>query len=156
MIRSISLTASRLAVAGLSLFLAWSCAAEDTNGVGTHKNMKNSRVDHALTELHDQFMRHKESDRDAGQFESTNKQLHIVDGYVVVDAVAADDIAELEEDLRLLGATHLSTYGGLVSCLLPIRNIIELAALDSLKFARPAYAITRPDTDQAVPLSGEL
>lgn len=62
---------------------------------------------------------------------------------VVVDAVASGDPAALLADLKKLGLLQASTYGSVVSGLLPIKAINEVARLKSLQFARPAYAMTR-------------
>jgi len=130
----------KLALIVLSACITVACAASaDAKEKGV--------VDHVLIELHDQFRLHKESSQDSGPFKTANSMLRIVDESVLIDVVAADSTAALENDLRLLGATHVSSYGRIVSCFFPIERITELAVLDSLKFARPAYAATRPVTN---------
>lgn len=72
---------------------------------------------------------------------------------VVVDAVASGDPAALLADLKKLGLQQASTYGSVVSGLLPIKAIDKVAQLNSLQFARPAYAIKNVGltTSQGVP-----
>ena len=64
----------------------------------------------------------------------------MIDDYVVIDAVAASDANALRTDLEVLGLQQAATFGLMVSGRLPISAIRAMAALDSLKFARPAYA----------------
>lgn len=62
---------------------------------------------------------------------------------VTIDAVAAGDARHLQADLAALGIQRASRYGPVVSGLLPVSAIGDLAALESLRFARPAQAFTR-------------
>jgi Subtilase family len=62
---------------------------------------------------------------------------------VAVDAVASGDVRALQADLEALGMPEAVAAGRLVSGQLPIAAIADMAALASLQFARPAYAITR-------------
>ncbi len=75
-------------------------------------------------------------------FMPRNPLLRVVDGYVVIDAVAAHDIGSLRADLERLGLKKAVTFGSMISGLLPVTAIDDLAALENLKFARPAYAKT--------------
>lgn len=72
---------------------------------------------------------------------------------VLVDAVASGDPTALLADLKKLGLLQASTHGSVVSGLLPIKAINEVARLKSLQFVRPAYAMTRVGltTSQADP-----
>ena len=135
---------ARSALAVLSLLFVYSCAASDGQPIEFAEVKQNSKVDHALVELHEQFTTYKKTHKDSEHFESTNPQLRIADGRVLIDAIAADSAAALESELRALGAKHLSSYGRVVSGFFPITGIARLADLTSLNFARPAYATTRP------------
>ncbi len=75
-------------------------------------------------------------------FKSSNRLLRIVDERVVIDAVAAGDAHTLKTELEALGLQKGSAFGSMVSGWLPIAAVDKLAALKSLKFARPAYATT--------------
>lgn len=76
-------------------------------------------------------------------FQSSNRSLSIMEGsLVIIDAVAAKDPNTLLADLQGLGMKNTSSLGSMVSGLLPIESIDELANLNSLKFAQPATART--------------
>ena len=132
------------ALAILSILLTCSCAVGDSQTVAPVKPTKTEKVDQVLIELHDQFIRHKESGEDSERFEGTYPQVRIVNERVLVDAIAAKGTVELENELRRLGATNLSSYGRIVSCYLPIASIAQLAAIDNLQFARASRPTTRP------------
>lgn len=132
------------ALALLAILLTCSCAAGDSQAVGPDKPVKTGKVDHALIELHDQFSQYKEAGGDSEHFEVTNPQVRIVNDSVLVDAVATEGTVALQNDLRRLGATHLSSYGRIVSCYLPIASIEQLADIDSLQFVRAARPTTHP------------
>lgn len=80
---------------------------------------------------------------DPRTFQPKNSLLPVYDGRVLIDAVAASDARTLLTDLEGLGLQNGSTYGRVVSGLLPIESIDEMASLTSLQFARPAYRRTR-------------
>ena len=132
------------ALAALSIFIVSSCVANDIESIASADAKANGKVDVALIELHGQFIEHTETNQATEQFAPTNPQLRIVDGQVLIDVVASENTAALEIELRALGATHLSSYGRIISCFFPISGIESLAGLDGLKFARPAYSTTRP------------
>lgn len=67
--------------------------------------------------------------------------LQVYDRKVVIDAVASTDVNVLLSDLQGLGLEKGSTFGSYVSGLVPISALSSIANLDSLKFARPAYAL---------------
>lgn len=67
--------------------------------------------------------------------------LQVYEGKVVIDAVASTDVNVLLSDLEGLGLEKGSTFGSYVSGLVPISALSSIANLDSLKFARPAYAL---------------
>jgi hypothetical protein len=61
---------------------------------------------------------------------------------VVVDLVASGDPEALAADLEALGLHNAAVFGHMVPGRLPIPAIPALENLASLRFARPAYAMT--------------
>ncbi len=76
-----------------------------------------------------------------GPFTSHNPTTPLRDDLVVIDAVA-NDAAALRADLEALGLRDAAHYGPVVSGWLPITAIPQMAALDRLRLARPAVAMT--------------
>ncbi|WRH67205.1 MAG: hypothetical protein RSE13_01760 [Planktothrix sp. GU0601_MAG3] len=58
---------------------------------------------------------------------------------VVIEAIADTDSAQLLSDLKALGLQQPSVFGRVISGVIPIDALDEVAALPSLRFARPAY-----------------
>ncbi len=65
------------------------------------------------------------------------------DGYVVLDAIAANNAGDLAATMRGLGARNVSSMGRTVSGQVPIRQLETLAKSPTLAFARPSLAATR-------------
>ncbi len=114
------------------------------NGAG--KDPAATRVNPALLAIYDEHQAHRRQTVGQGQrapaFKSRNPLARIGDGYVVIDAVAAGDPQALAADLEQLGLKDTALFGRMVSGRLPIAAIPGLKNLTSLKFARPAYAMT--------------
>lgn len=70
----------------------------------------------------------------------SNPLMRVVDDKVLVDVVAAGDSASLEADLRALGMEVTGRFGRIVSGLLPIAALDDVATLASVQFAQPAYS----------------
>jgi hypothetical protein len=68
--------------------------------------------------------------------------VRLVGDRVAIDATAADDVDDLTVELIGLGMVDAVAFGRIVSGHLPISSISKLATLKSLRFARPAAAIT--------------
>jgi hypothetical protein len=66
--------------------------------------------------------------------------VRIVNGAVVVDAVAAGNPTTLRNDLTKLGIPITGQAGRIISCLVPIARLGDLPRLTALRFARPSYA----------------
>jgi hypothetical protein len=66
---------------------------------------------------------------------------------VLIDATAAGEAGTLRADLEALGMKNGVQFGTMVSGQLPVSAIGEMATLDSLRFARPAAAVTQSGTD---------
>ena len=72
-------------------------------------------------------------------FTPKNSLLQVQNGQVVIDAVASGSTDGLLADLQALGLQQATSLGSFVSGLLPIEALNDLAQLNSVKFARPAY-----------------
>jgi hypothetical protein len=99
-----------------------------------------AKLGRQLAGLHQEFLAHLES-RGAGSapaFRPSDRLLRVENGFVLVDAVAAEDAQALADDVRALGGRHVERHRSLVSALVPIRSLDRLAGLQSLQFARPA------------------
>ena len=68
--------------------------------------------------------------------------IRVVEGRVIVDAVASDKVDELKANLVALGMEQVVSAGRIVSGQLPIAQIPAMAALPSLRFARAAMSTT--------------
>jgi hypothetical protein len=88
--------------------------------------------------------------RATGTTPRLNPNLPVVGDRVVVDAVAADRIEDLQADLVALGMREAVSAGRIVSGQLPIENIPALAALPSLQFARAAISATQGGAGRGV------
>jgi len=75
-------------------------------------------------------------------FTSRNPLARIAEGYVVVDTAADGDPQTLAAELEALGLKNASVFGRMVSGRLLLSAIPALEKVSSLRFARPAYAMT--------------
>ena len=64
------------------------------------------------------------------------------DGFVNIDAVAADDVSDLEATVEALGGRNVSSLGRTVSVEMPADRLSDLASSAYLAFARPVLAET--------------
>ncbi len=97
-----------------------------------------------LALLHAQWETHQ-AHSPAEPFEASGS-LPVSNGYVTVDATAAQDVAELRDSLEALGLTGGAQAGVVVSGRLPVASIPEAATLASLRAMRPARAMTHQGT----------
>jgi fimbrial isopeptide formation D2 family protein/uncharacterized repeat protein (TIGR01451 family) len=81
-----------------------------------------------------------EANSPATPFHSGHPLLQSDGSRVIVDAIAKDAVGSLAADLEALGMQIFGTFEQLVSGWLPLGALDELANLDSLLFAKPAYA----------------
>jgi len=65
--------------------------------------------------------------------------LQVIGSSVAIEAVADTDSAQLLSDLKALGLQQSSVFGRVISGVIPIDALDEVAALSSLRFVRPAY-----------------
>ena len=75
----------------------------------------------------------------AKTFRTKNKALRSAKGMVGIDAYA-NDAAALTRSLKALGATKVKARGPLVSAQVPVKALGQIAALTSLRSARPVLA----------------
>ena len=80
---------------------------------------------------------------DQSRFTSRNPLARIAEGYVVIDTAAEGDPKALASDLKRSASTGPAVFGRMVSARLPITAIPALENFSSLRFARPAYAVTQ-------------
>ena len=107
----------------------------------TGKSGMMAKVSPDLAVVYDEYTSYQ-AQGGRGVFTPRNPLMRVIDGQVVVDAIAAADVGALQADLQALGMQGAVTAGRIVSGQLPISAIDALAALASLQFARPAYAST--------------
>ena len=89
---------------------------------------------------HRDFVERRQATGKKDIFKSSSGMARIKDEMVVVDVVAAGDVTELMSQLRAQGMQQSAVYGRMVSGLLPIASLENVAQLPALKLARPAYA----------------
>lgn len=107
-----------------------------------------------LAQLYQEFRAYQRK-RGSAPFGASQPEVPVRGTQVVIDAVAESDAAVLLGELEALGLENGSSYGRLVSGLLPIGEIRRMANLESLRFARPAYSSvsvgsTTSQGDQAI------
>jgi len=134
-----------LALTGLS-------QASNSQHAVRHKNT--SRIGNDLARLYDQTV-HPANRLQPGQrlnmahnggLTAANP-MTVVNGMVVIDAVANGDTNALLADLQQMGLTHVAVSGHVISGAIPIAELDNLAASANLQFARPAAAMTRDEDD---------
>ena len=113
------------------------------------KGDRASKIAPELIALHDEYSAHLAS-KGKNAFRSSNTLLQIVDGRVVIDAVAAGEASALQADLVAFGMQNSVTFGRMVSGQLPISSIPKLTSLSSLNFARPAVGLTQKSRPRTI------
>ena len=112
-------------------------------GIGAGKKSHSKAGQHLLA-LHREYQAYLEQvtqARGPSGFESRNFLAPIAAGYVSIDTAAAGDPEVLAADLEALGLEGGAVFGRMVSGRLPMSAIPLLEALNSLQFARLAYAM---------------
>ena len=117
--------------------LAQSPSAEESL-LASVKNGPLQKLGPWLANLYDEYQRAP----NGATFETRNPVLKVKGGAVAVDLYASDPAA-LEASLGTLGATNVRAQGPLVSALVPVRALGDLAALPSLAFGDAALAVVR-------------
>jgi len=104
-----------------------------------------SKVGPILADLyreHEAYLEQGSLKAQARTFQSKAPLLRTRGDMVVIDAVAAGDPSALKRDLDALGLTDAAVFEHMVSGRLPIAALDEVAGLTSLRFARPAMAMS--------------
>lgn len=120
-----------------------SCAAGNVTTDDVVVDAKPATVDAALVQIHTDFERHRQSASSGEAFRSNVPGIQIVEGRILIDAQAVKSGESLRDDLVEMGASNCSVAGQDVSCQYPIAAIPKLASVNSLKYARPSYVMTR-------------
>ena len=120
--------------------------ASEVLGIGTGEKAR-SKAGHRLLALYSEYQVYlQQADAQArgpSGFRSRNSMAPTFAGYVSIDTAAAGDPKVLAADLEALGLKGAAVFGRMVSGLLPTSAVPALETLASLKFARPASAMTR-------------
>ena len=111
------------------------------------KNGQYAKIGPWLGNLSDEYHEAVGKGVTAKAFKTKNPMLRVSNGYVGIDAYAADAGA-LVRSLNALGATKVSARGPLVSAQVPVKSLGQIAALASLRSARPALAMTNTAVSQ--------
>jgi hypothetical protein len=127
----------------LSILPLGSCAVAQTEPERPGIPAKKERVDAALLNVHAEYLEFLGAARQGEIFTTKQALVTVIEDRVIIDMVASTDTEVLRTHLAELGATNIFVANRMVSCQLPILAIEELRALESLQFARPAYATTR-------------
>jgi len=101
------------------------------------KNGPLAKIGFDLAFLREEFRDHAAL-QTLAPFKPSNPLLHVSNNQVVVDVIAQGGAASIESDLKLLGMQITGKAGSIVSGLLPITSIEAVAALQNVRFARPA------------------
>ena len=100
-----------------------------------------SKMGGGLAQLYHARQMHKASGGKPSRV-SKDPLLPAQNGYVTIDAIAERDAAALLQELKQLGLKNGARAGRVVSGHLPVDTIPNAATLGSLRFARPAAALT--------------
>ncbi|MEE8075132.1 MAG: hypothetical protein V3T60_05860, partial [Candidatus Binatia bacterium] len=111
--------------------------------VASGKRGPMAKVGLELASLHEEYQSYVTLKGGSKGFKPSNRLLPVRANRVVIDAVASGDAGALQADLEALGMQNTAAFGRIVSGQLPIDAIEGMAGLGSLRFARPAYAMTR-------------
>lgn len=98
-----------------------------------------AKVGADLALLYRQYQRHEQQNPQT-PFRAHDPMMPVEDGYVLIDAVAGGSASALRAELERYGLREASSFGRVVSGLLPIMAIDDIARLDNLRSARAALA----------------
>ena len=128
------------------LALALVIFATETNAQGpsqTPQGFKDGPLVKVGTGLAEVYQQYQDAQLSGVAFRANTPAISATSETIVIEAVATNNVAQLQADLESLGLQNPSSAGHMVSGVLPISAIPDVAALDSLRFARPAYYLTR-------------
>ncbi|MDZ7705943.1 MAG: hypothetical protein U5L04_15825 [Trueperaceae bacterium] len=98
-----------------------------------------AKVGADLALLYRQYQRHEQQTPQTA-FRPHDPMIPVENGYVLIDAVADGSASVLRAELERHGLIEASSFGRVVSGLLPIMAIDDIAGLDTLRSARAALA----------------
>ena len=111
--------------------------------LGDAKQGPLAKVGRDLAVVYSEYSAYVQRGQRQRAFTPSNALLAIREGRVSLEAVAAGDVQALRADLAALGMRHMAAVGRIVSGQFPLAALADLAALETLQFARPAYVMTR-------------
>ncbi len=109
------------------------------------RDVRMRRVGTELAALHGKYIAHRATGAQKA-FVPNAGFLSVADDFVVIDAAADGDTAELVAALTELGAVDIVAFKRVVSARLPLASIPDLGDVARLRFARPARSQTRVGT----------
>jgi hypothetical protein len=122
------------------------CTSAGSQTIGSSSEMS-PKISPELFALYHEYSLPREL-KDKEPLSTKGVLVRIIDGYVLIDAVASGDVNTLKADLIAVGLRDGVSFERVVSGQLPISSIPSLAELSSLRFARASAA-----TIQEKPLS---
>ena len=111
--------------------------------LGSAKQGPLAKVGRDLAVVASEYSAYEQRGRRRRAFTPSNALLAVTEGRVSLEAVAAGDVQALRADLAALGMRQMVAVGRIVSGQFPLAALADLAALETLQFARPAYVMTR-------------
>ena len=124
----------------------WSCTSAGAERISSSSEMSPKISPELLALYYEYSLRPELKGKES--LGSKGELVRVIDGYVLVDAVASAEVNTLKADLIALGLRDGVSFERLVSGQLPISSIPALGELSSLGFARASAA-----TIQGKPLS---
>ena len=113
--------------------------ADKASALGLRRHASGlGRADTALRRLFAEYSAHRRWGS-RGVLRPTAPHLTYRDGSVMIEAVAREDGAALQSELKGLGLTEAARYGLHVAGMLPVKNLQRAASLASLRSISPAY-----------------
>ena len=106
-------------------------------------SVKARKADSTLATVLTEFEQHVAESKPVKAFKPSKRNVRIVQGRVLIDALAAGDGGALFNDLVANGLVDGSRYGSMVSGYIPLGKIRKMLALESLRVASASQAITR-------------
>jgi len=113
------------------------------------KNGPNAKIGPWLANLYAEYRETQGRSAADKTFKTSIPMLRVSNGQVGIDAYATD-AAAFVRSLQALGATGIKARGPLVSAQVPVKALGEIAALTSLRSARPVLAMTNALPAKAV------
>jgi hypothetical protein len=113
------------------------------------KSGTGAKIGPLLSNLSAEYKESVASGAKTKDFKSKNPVLKVRNGTVAIDAYAENGAAFVKS-LRTLGATKITRVGPLVSARVPVASLDKMAALTTLRYARPVVTSARALPDPIV------